>query len=248
MLLHSPQSILTSWENSSLSRWMTRGRETLLMQASSKNQKRQSDAGNTPPLTERWSQNRSCHDKPKECGDIGSMGWHWPGNADPNAAGFPGAVPCGQVLRVVNGAAPPLPRDKVPRGCVVGKSPLAQLSLTFKKNFYPVTISCFTPRSRSDPIAKRWLFIIFCEMLTSLWLWNLFRVTKTKIWGQLWTWKWLVAEMYIKAFGLTRANLWSGKWELYPAEAREGEERSRLINRMAWERAGGAESWLCWFR
>lgn len=37
--------------------------------------------------------------------------------------------------------------------------------------------------------------------------------------------------MYFKAFGLTRANLWSGKWELYPIEARQGEEKGGLTNR-----------------
>lgn len=66
-------------------------------------------------------------------------------------------------------------------------------------------------------------------------------------WEQLWTWKLFIAEMYFKAFGLTSANLWSGKWELYPMEVREEEEKGGLINRGrgGWLRKGQWEPETC---
>lgn len=85
LLFHSPQSILSLWVNSSMSRWMTRNRETLLMPASSKIQKRQTYGENIPPLAKRWSRNRPCHHKLEDYGDIGSTCWHWPGDMDSNA-------------------------------------------------------------------------------------------------------------------------------------------------------------------
>lgn len=91
LLFHSPQSILSLWVKSSVSRWMTRNRGTLLMPASSETQKRQTDAGNVPPLAKRWSRNRSCHSKLEDCGDIGSSCWHWPRNMDSNIAKCTGA-------------------------------------------------------------------------------------------------------------------------------------------------------------
>lgn len=124
LLFHSPQSILSLWVNSSMSRWMTRNTETLLMAASSGIPKRQPIVGSIPPLAKRWSQNRSCHDKLEDCGDfcrtycgdIGSTCRHGPGNValmvwDAEVQMAVGSEGC-------NGAAPLVPHDTVSRGSV----------------------------------------------------------------------------------------------------------------------------------
>lgn len=116
LLFHSPQGILSLWVNSSMSRWMTRNTETLLMAASSGIPKRQPFVGSTPPPARRWSRNRSCHGQLEGCGDIGSTCWHGPGNMasmvwDVEVQMTVGSEGC-------NGTARPLPRDTVSRGSV----------------------------------------------------------------------------------------------------------------------------------